>query len=50
MTVQVIHRDFTNPNLPTKHKGRPSQQGDICERDANEDLEYADEDLEKDGI
>ncbi|KAJ1414953.1 hypothetical protein SESBI_18465 [Sesbania bispinosa] len=34
------------PSSTSTHAPNIGKQGDICERDANEDLEYVDEDLE----
>ncbi|KAJ1384154.1 putative transposase, Ptta/En/Spm, plant [Sesbania bispinosa] len=38
------------PSSTSTHAPNIGKHGDICERDANEDLEYADEDLEEDEI
>ncbi|KAJ1378193.1 putative transposase, Ptta/En/Spm, plant [Sesbania bispinosa] len=38
------------PSSTSTHAPNIGNHGDICERDANGDLEYADEDLEEDGV
>ncbi|KAJ1392681.1 hypothetical protein SESBI_35638 [Sesbania bispinosa] len=38
------------PSSTSTHAPNIGKHGDICERDANEDLVYADEDFEEDGI
>ncbi|KAJ1404531.1 WD40-repeat-containing domain protein [Sesbania bispinosa] len=39
-----------SPSSTSTHAPNIGKHGDICERYANEDLEYVDEDLEEDGI